>query len=335
MEEECSVCTQALSNYPSEMRNTEQDFWCVVVEHLSKCRDILNLRLCSKELLKICKKSVQSILIQTENLKEHKIAETMNFNQLIFSSNNSLEDSILASLTSNKTELTLVITKCFRVSNVCNLLRSCKNAALCDIHVIERLKIPPLRDTLSSNLRILILSNCTFGSETLTEFFTSVPTTLRFLGLGGTVGVQGNLLSVLHSTQMNADLMIQLDGTFAELDIVEETNWELINPASTIIMDNENDEDYSLTNRNNDVATSLWETKKVKKKSLFNKSGLVIEITFLQKSERVLLQRLFPAALLLDLESDSICEIEEVRLFCIMLSILSAFFFSYDCNISC
>ena len=218
MEEESSLCMGALSNYPSESRNTEQDFWCIVVEYLSKCRDIVNLRLCSKELLKICKKSVQSILIQTENLREHKIAETMNFNQLIFSSNNSLEDSMLLLLTSNKTELTLVITKCFRVSNVCNLLQSCKNAALCDINVNRRLIIPPLRDPFSNNLRILILSNCTFGPDALTALFTSVPTTLNFLGLGGTVGVQGNLLAVLHSSQMNADLMIQLNGTFAEFE---------------------------------------------------------------------------------------------------------------------
>ena len=323
MEEESSVCTGALSNYPSEIRNTEQDFWCIVVEFLSKCRDIVNLRLCSKELLKICRKSVQSILIQTENLREHKIAETMNFNQLIFSSNNSLEDSMLLSLTSNRTELTLIITKCFRVSNVCNLLHSCKNAALCDINVYGRLIIPPLRESLSSNLRILILSNCTFGPDALIDLFTSVPTTLLFLGLGGTVGVQGNLLAVLHSSQMNADLMIQLNGTFAELDIVEETNWELINPASTIVMDNENDEDYSHTNRNKDVATNLWETKKAKKKkSRSGKNNLIIEVTFLQKSEKILLQRLFPAALLLNLESDSINEIEEVSRICLIMLIL-------------
>ena len=312
MEEGYSVCTMGLSTNPSEKRNTEQDFWCIVVEYLSKCTDIINLRLCSKELQKICRKSVQSILIQTENLRENRIAETMNFDQLIFCSNNSLEDSMLTSLTLNKTDLTLIITKCFRVSSVCALLKSCKNAALCDIHVCEQLTIPRLWNPLTSKLKILILSNCTFGTDTLTELLTSVPTTLSFLGFGGTVGLQGNLLSVLHNTQMNADLMVQLNGTFAELDIVEEMNWELINTESTVVRDTENDEDFNLMNRNKDIASNVWGTKKVKQKSASAINNFIVEVTFLQKSEKILLQRLFPTALLLDLENDSIDEIEQV-----------------------
>jgi hypothetical protein len=298
--------------------NIEQDFWCIVVEYLSKCVDIYNLRLCSKELMSICRKSLQCIVIHTENMKTNRIKETFNFRQLMFCSNNSLEDRMLHSLSSNKTDLTLIVTKCFRMKDVCGALKSCRNAALCDVNFQSHHNFPSFNNHQLDNLRILILTNCSFETDTLIELLISVPKTLIFLGFGGTVGLQENLLSVLHHFQMNADHLAQEEESFEQIEVEENTNpnWEFINPHSQIERSDELDESSMSVNRYINIESSVWGDKKSstgKKTSLKPRNlSFIIEVTFLQKSEKILLHRLFPTATLLDLQSDTILEIEEV-----------------------
>lgn len=298
--------------------NIEQDFWCVVVEYLSKCVDIYNLRLCSKELMSICRKSLQCIVIHTENMKTNRIKETFNFRQLMFCSNNSLEDGMLHSLSSNKTDLTLIVTKCFRMKDVCGALKSCRNAALCDVNFQRHHNFPSFNNHQMDNLRILILTNCSFETDTLIELLISIPKTLIFLGFGGTVGLQENLLSVLHYFQMNSNHLIQEEESFAPIEVEQNANpnWEFINPQSLIETSDELDENSISLNRNISMESSVWGDKKTctgKKTPLKSRNlTFIIEVTFLQKSEKILLHRLFPDATLLDLQSDSITEIEEV-----------------------
>ena len=298
--------------------NIEQDFWCIVVEYLSKCVDIYNLRLCSKELMSICRKSLQCIVIHTENMKTNRIKETFNFKQLMFCSNNSLEDRMLHSLSSNKTDLTLIVTKCFRMKDVCGALKSCRNAALCDVNFQGHHNFPSFNNHQLDNLRILILTNCSFETDTLIELLISVPKTLIFLGFGGTVGLQENLLSVLHYFQMNSDQRAQEEESFAPIEVEQNTNpnWEFIDPHSQIERSNDLDESSISVNRNIDIGSNVWGDKKshIGKKTSPKSRNLtfVIEVTFLQKSEKILLHRLFPTATLLDLQSDSISDIEEV-----------------------
>jgi Ankyrin repeats (3 copies) len=111
------------------------------------------------------------------------------FAGLVISSNNTIESAALHYLTAGRKELTVSLSKCFRLNELAwQVLPSCKHAAICDL----QLQGSSLEHQCMDGLRSLALTNSSFCARTFGVLLDDLPEDIAFLGLGGCFGLFKN-----------------------------------------------------------------------------------------------------------------------------------------------